>query len=178
MTVTPELVEQMHTAATSNPTLLKLLTEVAAGSATRDQKETLGLLLRTFKSGGDQPPPPPSPTTGVMNFSTPPTASQTPDFDIILEFSDRPGDRWIFPRGAVNVLPIQGHQGEDLIVNTVLPFPHTANDVPGKYPEIVAFRFASVMYSVHDMMNRWIGGHEKAVEYTRKLNDIVSSVFS
>lgn len=175
--VTTDLVEHMTSAATSNPTLLKLLQAVAGGNATQSQKETLELLLRTFKStpgGGTQPQPQSS--ISVMDFSTPtPTVPHAPEFDIVLEFNDKPGDRWIFPRGPVNVQPIQGHQGEDLIVNTVLPFPSTPNDTPGKYKEIVAFRFAGVLYSVHDLMNRWVGGHEKAVEYTRILNEIVST---
>ena len=50
LAATPELIQKMTNAATSNPTLLKLLTEVAEGNATQDQKETLELLLRTFKS--------------------------------------------------------------------------------------------------------------------------------
>lgn len=172
MVVTPELVQHMGSAAASNPTLLKLVQEVAAGHATQNQKETLELLLQTFKSTpgeGNQP----QSSTGVLNFSAPQAPSQTPDFDVVLEFNDKPGDRWIFPRGPVNIQPIRGHQGEDLIVNAVLPFPSTPDEASGKYKEIVAFRFAGVLFTVHDLMNRWVGGHEKAVEYTRILNEIV-----
>ncbi|KAK7695188.1 hypothetical protein QCA50_002378 [Cerrena zonata] len=173
MVVTPELVQHMDSAAASNPTLLKLVQEVAAGHATQNQKETLELLLQTFKSTPGEVSQP-QPSTGVINFSAPQTASRTPDFDIVLDFNDKPGDRWIFPRGPVNIQPIRGHQGEDLIVNAVLPFPSTLDEASGKYKEIVAFRFAGVMFTVHDLMNRWVGGHEKAVEYTRVLNEIAA----
>ncbi|CAL1694936.1 unnamed protein product [Somion occarium] len=179
--VTPELISQVNSAAASNPVLSNLLHEVAVGRATQDQLKTLGLLIQTLKDSGAPQQTSTAPAAG--SSSTPAQPSQIPtasrDFDIVLEFHEKPSDRWILPRGPVSIQPVRGHRGDDLIVNAVLPFTQTttSNDdvnTKAKVPEIVAFRFASVSFTVHDLMMRWMGGPEKMAEHVGKLNEVAS----
>ncbi|KAH7930401.1 hypothetical protein BV22DRAFT_62020 [Leucogyrophana mollusca] len=155
VTITPALIAQVNSAATSNPTLANLLQLAAAGKANADQLKTLGLLIQSLAISpamdiGSTPASRQS-TPQPVASSTIPAAAPKPtvpglssslnapppvkDFDLVIEFREVPTERWIFPRGPVlcNYTPTPGYMVTtgDITVSTIAPFPvSTAVNTP------------------------------------------------
>ncbi|OBZ68606.1 hypothetical protein A0H81_11450 [Grifola frondosa] len=97
--VTPALITQVNAAALSNPILANLLSLAASGRATADQLKTLGLLIQSLGSVR-QPLYESGPSTlpaSPMVVPPPPPPAPPKEFDIVIEFHERPTDRWVIP---------------------------------------------------------------------------------
>ncbi|RPD55880.1 hypothetical protein L227DRAFT_579360 [Lentinus tigrinus ALCF2SS1-6] len=181
--VTPALSSQVAIASQSNPILANLLNAVINRTATDDQVKTLGLLIQSLEGvqqlGNTQPPSTVPPTS---------TRSGSPKpFDIILEFHERPTDRWIFPRGDVVCERVGVADGvfarsADVIVTASLPFdgmasidPALASDeqVESQPPEVASFHFSRVPQQLWDMFLVWAGGPTKIEQSRTALAELV-----
>ena len=141
--LTPHLINQVNSAASSNPILANLIQLAAAGFASPEQLKTLGLLIRSLAGPESVQLVSQSslPTTQIQPNKVLPsipsseaqkaTISNSPvkEFDLVLEFREMPTDRWVFPRGPVvyekamdEVNIISSLSGCDALVKTILPF--------------------------------------------------------
>ncbi|KAI0719939.1 hypothetical protein C8T65DRAFT_754939 [Cerioporus squamosus] len=183
--VTPALSAQVALASQSNPVLANLLHAVINRTATDDQIKTLGLLIQSLPVGSAQ-------QLGTSQFSSaaPPTvtrAGSPKPFDIVLEFHERPADRWIFPRGDVvcerpGVAQDVFARSANVILTTFLPFagmaspnPSTANDQQAELepPEVASFTFSRVPQQLWDLFLVWAGGPAKVEESRKVLAELV-----
>ncbi|KAJ8516137.1 hypothetical protein ONZ45_g6519 [Pleurotus djamor] len=113
--ITPALINQVNTAASTNPTLANLLQLAATGRATPDQLKTLGLLIQSLA------------TVGSMNPSLEPGSLQQPvrPFDLVLEFPECPYDRFLFPRCQVVCERMSNNTlstYQDILIAAPIPF--------------------------------------------------------
>ncbi|KAJ3505151.1 hypothetical protein NLJ89_g7561 [Agrocybe chaxingu] len=184
--VTPSLISQVNTAASSNPILANLLQLAAAGKATPDQLKTLGLLIQSLANLEKTPSAiaPPSqqldllqPTPAQMDYyRSMPTLLPVKEFDIVIEFRETPNDRWLFPRGPVyaerkpRTNPASLNQ--DISLLTCLPFDNTmktrASEPNGtetsstpcaRSPVTLTIKEAPA--TIWDTITRWTGGDER-----------------
>lgn len=188
VTITPNLISQVNVAASSNPTLANLLQLAATGKALPEQLKTLGLLIQSLAgsigTGGASPDP-----TGVASTSGQPqpditSRSTTPasavaltpakEFDLVIEFSENPSDRWIFPRSPIVIENVPQVGGMDILLTTGLPFSkqplpgsgnHTQNEEA--FEELVTFCFAKASPDIWSCLSRWAGAQDQ-MEITRK----------
>lgn len=204
VSITPSLISQVNSAASSNATLASLLQLAASGKATPEQLKTLGLLIQslaappnaegsTDKAGTASTSAMtarPS-TSALISASQASTSSVslfkssmlqpvfTPlkEFDIVLEFSENPSDRWILPRAPV-VIERTSETGvtSDILLTASVPF--TSSPIPGAEKEsttlandsaqqLVTFRFVKASSDIWSCISRWAGAQEK-METTRK----------
>lgn len=115
-----------------------------------------------------------------------PTAVQTPkEFDLVLEFPERPYDRWLMPRvpAVCEQIPSVGNI-EVILLLLALPFPKrtqgepesdtsTSTDPP---QEVVQFRITKVHQAFWNNILNWVGGSAKVETNRDILQKIVSSV--
>lgn len=182
-TITPTLINQVNSAASSNPILANLLQLAAASKATPDQLKTLGLLIQSLalsESHTSAMMIPATTTAGPSPYSQTTYVQPVKEFDLVIEFSERPTERWIFPRGPAlceRLLDSRSIDATyDVIVTTCVPFsgtPYlhagpTAPAVPENAglgekpaPQIATFRLEKAPIAVWDTITRWIGGDEK-----------------
>ncbi|KAK0208814.1 hypothetical protein DFS33DRAFT_475385 [Desarmillaria ectypa] len=162
--ITPALIHQVNSAASSNPTLANLLQLAAAGKASPDQLQTLGLLIQSLAH-----------SPAVMSQNAMPQSSYLPppakEFDLVFEFQETSSERWILPRGpALCERKIDSSVTDaayDIIITTCLSSTSdstvTAAPIDDK-GEVVTFRLIKAPLPVWDMVSRWVGGEEKMKE--------------
>ncbi|KAH9950882.1 hypothetical protein B0H21DRAFT_406627 [Amylocystis lapponica] len=183
--VTPGLILQVNAASLSNPTLANLLRLAATGSATPDQLQTLALLIQSL--GAMQPAnvadPPHNPTPPIPQFGPSPSVKE---FDMVIEFQERPSDRWIIPRGPVVCERVDSADASgtfDVLLSMSLPFPKlispgesdSSADKTDAPPHVVTFRLLSPSESLWGILVAWAGGTE-GIERSRKiLNDLMKA---
>ncbi|SJL06254.1 uncharacterized protein ARMOST_09590 [Armillaria ostoyae] len=162
--ITPALIHQVNSAASSNPTLANLLQLAAAGKASPDQLQTLGLLIQSLAH-----------SPAVMSQNAMPSPSYPPppakEFDLVFEFQETSSERWILPRGpALCERKIDSSVTDaayDIIITTCLA--PTSDSTVAATPiddkaEVVTFRLIKAPLPVWDMVSRWVGGEEKMKE--------------
>lgn len=186
-TVTPTLISQVNAAAESNPILSRLLHTAAAGRATPDEIKTLSILIRSLGIGMEPSPPPPPLQESAQPVNAVPPEPVKP-FDIVIEFQERPSDRWILPRGLTSFefIPYTSSvlsRGE-LVMTFGLPFPvNEQNAEKGPEPPLtptpepsraVTMRWNGVLSSVYELALKWVGGEEISAQNLRTLEDLVS----
>ncbi|KAL0063385.1 hypothetical protein AAF712_009694 [Marasmius tenuissimus] len=191
--ITPEIVNQVNQAASTNPTLANLLQVAANGQASPDQLKTLGLTIQSLASPsapaypfpGLAPLPIPSSSSGPtltlapagiegMVFPTASTssnnaedASSSPSFDIIIEFRENNTERWLLPRGISSV---SAHENSaTLTVTALLPFSKSTGTAATTSSEetedrLVEFQLANAPFTIHDSLRRWAGGEGRSKE--------------
>ncbi|KAI0964079.1 hypothetical protein AcW1_000981 [Taiwanofungus camphoratus] len=181
--VTPSLISQVNAASMSNPALANLLQLAASGRATSDQLKTLGLLIQSL--GTIQPP------EAQAGPSSSEPSHSAKEFDIVLEFQEKPSDRWIFPRGTVVLERVESGplaaQQPDVLLQTIIPFPDTLYAVsaaPSESnvadepitvevpPHIVTFRLARVSRALWDLLVVWSGGEHGIEDSKRRLGEL------
>ncbi len=182
--VTPALSAQVALASQSNPTLANLLNAVINRTATDDQVKTLGLLVQSM--GNVQQLGPSQPSSTALPTDT--RAGSPKPFDIVLEFHERPADRWIFPRGDVvcerrGVAQDLFARSSDVTITTSLPFAGTASQDPSaaddqqaelQPPEVGSLCFSRVPQHLWDLFMLWAGGPAKVEESRTALAELVS----
>ncbi|KAG6840918.1 hypothetical protein C0991_003260 [Blastosporella zonata] len=196
-TITPTLINQVNSAASSNPTLANLLQLAAAGHASPEQLKTLGLLIQSLATSEATQPIPPSlpassslPPLPILPSTPAATVSVAPvkEFDLVLEFRENPIDRWIFPRGVVTCertidLPAT-HALSRTVIKACLPFskpkisvstaseqPHPVNSLD-EVPQVAIFTLERTPLAVWDTISRWVGSPEKLQLNKTKLEGI------
>lgn len=178
-TVTPALIHQVNSAASTNPTLANLLQLAASGKASPNQLKTLGLLIQSLAAAnGTQysattpAPPNPAPTLPVK------------EFDLVIEFPECPYDRFLFPREHVvcermtnAAAPLSSYQ--DILIAAAIPFATPANTTAAANPTVTpashisTMRIKSAPAMLWDTISRWVGGEETLARNRQFLSQIV-----
>ncbi|KAH9954402.1 hypothetical protein BC827DRAFT_1143851 [Russula dissimulans] len=190
--ITPALITRVNDAAATDPILANFLQLAASGRATSDQLKTLALLIQSLASAQSSSMPgsalgnisgfEPLAALNLLNYL--PTGSRTPkEFDLVLEFPERPYDRWLVPRVPVvcERRPSVGHI-EAILLLFALPFPKkpdgesesatsTSSDLP---QEVVQFRITKVHQAFWESLLNWAGGPTKVETNRHILEKIVS----
>ena len=133
--VSPTLINQVNSAASSNPILANLLQAAAGGNATDEQLKTLGLLIQSLasrdsaaNSSGQATQQQPSTNLRSSLFVTQPPVKP---FDVVVEFCEMPNERWLFPRGPIvceRILDKVTTDGAyDVVITTCIPFAKTSD---------------------------------------------------
>ncbi|KAH9004046.1 hypothetical protein EDB86DRAFT_3207615 [Lactarius hatsudake] len=208
--ITPALITRVNDAAATDPILANFLQLAASGRATSDQLKTLALLIQSLALhaviyGGAWRVQTPSSTPGTSTPATPPvtltphTAHEHPtpaqstntagipapkEFDLVLEFPERPYDRWLFPRVPV-VCERNPSLGdiEAVLLVVALPLPKQKQGAPVESAtpeisdppqEVVQFRITKVNQAFWDSVLNWAGGSAK-VEANRSVLDKIAN---
>ena len=176
--ITPELISQVNSAASSNPALANLLQQAASGKASPDQLKTLGLLIQSLAG----------PLT-TQNFPNPLASASAPsqkttyqspslhpkDFDIVLEFFENPSDRWILPRSEVIIERLGETQSRsDILLTASIPFslPETEKEKESSATDhsaqqLATFRFVNASWDIWTCISHWAGPQDQ-MDTTRK----------
>ncbi|KAF9460105.1 hypothetical protein BDZ94DRAFT_1266677 [Collybia nuda] len=182
--ITPALINQVNAAASSNPTLANLLQLAAAGKASPDQLKTLGLLIQSLATPENThvlspalSNPPPQAVTSTSASTNLPSAVR--EFDLVIEFTESPSERWVFPRGLVSCERILDAPSVDATCHTIIkacfPFdsPSDLADTSREAASItnvqaletsshvVNFHIRKAPLAVWDTISRWVGGEWK-----------------
>ncbi|TBU34763.1 hypothetical protein BD311DRAFT_746760 [Dichomitus squalens] len=181
--VTPALSAKVQLAAQTNPTLANLLNAVINHTATDEEVKRLGVLIRQLEDItelGSASIPPPSSTPSV-----PVRAGSPKPFDLILEFHEKPSDRWILPRGDVFCERVGVADGAwvryaDVIITMCITPSSPPSEPPSidqqpsdsPTPEVVSFRFSRVPHSLWELLLTWAGGLQKMEESKARLVDL------
>ncbi|KAI0296226.1 hypothetical protein BC826DRAFT_1005985, partial [Russula brevipes] len=194
--ITPALINRVNDAAATDPILANFLQLAASGRATSDQLKTLALLIQSLASA--QPPAIPASALGSVSAtpsypnSGPPTPAQssastslpTPkEFDLVLEFPERPYDRWLVPRVPVvcERRPSTGNI-EAVLLLLALPFPKktqgesesATSSSTGVPQEVVQFRITKVHQTFWGNLLNWAGGPTK-IETNRQILEKIAT---
>ncbi|KAI0697557.1 hypothetical protein BC835DRAFT_1305166 [Cytidiella melzeri] len=99
--VTPALLEQVTQAASADPALHHLLQLAQKNQLTEAQRTTLAAFVRSLNEQldprhADQERPQLASSSEAMAVAPPVRL-----FDLVIEFQEKPSDRWLVPRGAV-----------------------------------------------------------------------------
>ena len=170
--VTPALSAKVQLAAETNPTLANLLNAVINRVATDEEVKRLGVLIRQLEDIPDLgspgiPPPSPTPPIPVRAVSPKP-------FDLILEFHEKPSDRWTLPRGDVFCERVGVAEGAwaryaDVIITTCITPSGGSSELATSdeplpdslAPDVVSLRFSRVPQSLWELLVDWAGGPQK-----------------
>jgi len=186
VTVTPDLVSQVSTAALTNPALKSLLHLAAAGKATEEQQKTLGQLIRSLRAVQQPGPVPGHPSTtgitGTLGVAEAPrpidSVLQVREFDIVIEFQEKPSDRWILPRGPAVCERRDAHSLSDVLLSTVI---QSASSQPTESSEktatatalhVVSINISRVPQALWELLLRWSGGEEGIAKSREALREI------
>ncbi|KAF8632988.1 hypothetical protein AX15_001585 [Amanita polypyramis BW_CC] len=189
--VSPALINQVNSAASSNPILANLLQLAAAGKATQEQLKTLGLLIQSLASrdsaanvANQQQPSTSLPSSLLVN--QPPVKP----FDVVLEFRELPNERYLFPRGPTvceRVLDsVVTDAAYDAIITTCMPFKKASEEAPEtseqgasetpkqpeKTPQIVKIHLKKAPFTVWDTLYRWVGGEQEMNRHKEHLRNL------
>jgi hypothetical protein len=184
--------DQLKTLALLIQSLASAQSSALGGISGSDPHSALNLLGVRTSSSTPSPsasPTPPSPVPSSHPNPTPaqtpaPTASQAPkESDLVLEFPERPYDRWLVPRVPVvcERTPSSGDI-EAVVLLFALPFPKqkqeesesatsTSTDLP---QEVVQFRITKVHQTFWTSLLNWAGGSAKVETNRQILEKIVS----
>ncbi len=176
ITLTPNLIQQVNSAASSNPILANLLQIAAAGKATQDQLKTLGLLIQSFAtlsstSSTTQAQLAPSTFLSLGSYQRASILPLVKEFDLVFEFHETPNDRWFIPRVPIYTErkpPPDQPNDLDISLLTCVPFNadktsqtegQTTTENPVQYP--VTFVLKNAPFTIWETIWRWIGGEDK-----------------
>ncbi|KAI1788812.1 hypothetical protein LXA43DRAFT_627194 [Ganoderma leucocontextum] len=183
--VTPALSSRVATAAQTDPILANLLNAVINRTATAEQVRLLGVLVRQLEGLPELEPSNAPPVASPIASSPFRPVSPKP-FDIILEFHEKPSDKWILPRGDTFCERVGVAEGvwaryADVIVATTMtssgPLADPSGDQPPDTPtpEVVSFHFSRVSQSLWELILAWAGGLQKMEESKAKLVEMTSA---
>ncbi|KAF5312825.1 hypothetical protein D9619_002947 [Psilocybe cf. subviscida] len=195
-----DLIGKVNQAAENDPLLSKLLKLAAGGHATPDQLKTLGLLIQSLDNitfpgpaataAPQNPAPPPAPAKPTNDYYQryPPPVPVVPakPFDVVLEFRESNGDRWLFPRGSVywETIPntADPRLNPDITLTTCLSNDGRISEClaeatgegsaesHARYPVTIRFKEAPLTFS--DTIYRWIGGTDTNARNKQQIEDI------
>ncbi|KAI0347756.1 hypothetical protein BDW22DRAFT_1349826 [Trametopsis cervina] len=134
--ITPALLEQITQAASTDPALHTLLQLAEKGQLTEEQRSTLKAFVQSLNEklglhhGHGEPTP--SPTQELSTQAAP--APIIRPFDLVIEFQEKPLDRWLVPRGTVHLANAYGSPmgpRYDVVVTVSLPTQNSSHDSQG-----------------------------------------------
>ena len=181
--MTPALSSRVATAAQTDPILANLLSSVINRTATAEQVKRLGVLVRQLEGIPELEPSNASPAPSPA--APPPFRPVSPKpFDIILEFHEKPSDKWILPRGGVFIERVGVAEGiwtkyADVTITTTmtpssLPVDPSGEQAPNTpAAEVMSFRFSRIPQSLWELFLVWAGGPQKMEESKAKLVEMV-----
>jgi hypothetical protein len=154
-----ELVEQVHIAAASDASLASLLQRAVTGRASQEDLYRFGAIADNMKANNA------TQTTPMIS------QVQPREFDVVIEFRERPGDRWILPH-----VPMVCRQestsnllAPDIVLSLGVPF-------TGSPPtEVATLRLLGSPTTLWTMLTQFIGGDDKMEANQKFLNAIVCS---
>jgi hypothetical protein len=160
VTITPELLDRVTLAGTTNPTLASLLRSAASKEATQEELKRLGALIQSLAAIPNE----------VYSTQTPSqqiSATTIKSPDLVLEFQERAGTQFLLPRGPSlyqRVEPASGDIGHDIVLTTCLQVPKTRAPIssdpqvpPEETEDIITFRFANVSQEFWHFLSSWVG---------------------
>lgn len=127
--VTPALLTQVTKAVETDPVLRNLLELAQKHQLTDEQRTSLTSILRMLNNQSEEQ----SDMSIDAHNTSRPTAQRAlvQPFDLVLEFQERPSDRWLVPRGAIQLEDAYAYHGAsryDVIVSMSLPTLKTTID--------------------------------------------------
>ena len=158
ITITPELLNRVTVAGTTNPTLASLLRLAASKQATQEELKRLGALIQSLAAIPEE-------THSTQTFQQPPTAPIKPP-DLVLEFQERPGIQFLLPRGpslCERVESTPESVGRDILLTTCLRVPKATTPTPpdgqalGEIEDVITFRFANPSHEFWNFLLPWVG---------------------
>lgn len=159
----PELINMVSAAEASNPELKLLLDQIRTKPAYEADYKRLGELLQSMFPDHFGP-----------NATAQTSAARSHKWDLVIELREKPTDRWIFPRGVVQLgKAYDTGKGKrfDVMISTMLPYTqeqigldlktldqqNLANaftDSDGK-PNPVSFHWKGVTQHICDLLTQW-----------------------
>jgi hypothetical protein len=156
---TVQLLNMVQDAAAQNPELNLILEHVRTEPDYDVHLQRLGHIIQTM-------------FPAYANTTSSDLISHARRWDLVIEFKEKPFDRWIFPRGAVHLDHwYDTHRGRrfDITITTVLPYTqeqihldlqkleHSSliQDSPSMTAQPVKFHWMGVSQAVHELLTRW-----------------------
>lgn len=159
----PELVNMVSAAEASNPELKLLLDQIRTKPAYEADYKRLGELLQSMFPEHLGP----NPTSQSSN-------ARLQKWDLVIEFREKPMDRWIFPRGVVQLgRAYDTGKGKrfDVMISTMLPYTQEQIGLDLKTldqqnlsnaladddtkPSPVTFHWKGVTPQIYDLLSQW-----------------------
>lgn len=158
--ITPELLNRVTVAGTTNPTLANLLRLAASKKATQEELKRLGALIQSLAAMPEEVYP-----TQVPPQQTPSTPAKPPD--LVLEFQEKMGTQFLLPRApslCQRVESASGDGGHDVMLTTCLrvpkaksPTPSDPQALPEETEDVITFRFSNASQEFWHFLLSWVG---------------------
>ena len=158
--VTPELLNRVTMAGTTNPALASLLRLAASKQATQEELKRLGALIQSLAAAPEEVYPTQAPLQ-----QTPATSTKPPD--LVLEFQERAGTQFLLPRGPSLYQCVESASGDanhEAILTTCLRVPKTRAPTPSdpqappeETEDVITFRFTNVSQEFWCFLSSWVG---------------------
>lgn len=176
--VTPALLTQVTRAVGTDPVLRNLLELAHKQQLTDEQRATLTAILRSLNDQLGQPfDGLLVPHAGPSVLAAPPSPVQP--FDLVIEFQEKPSDRWVVPRGAVQLIDAYAHHGAsryDVILFLHLPTSNinaaTQASYEAKASECAKLHWKGLPQSTYDILMTWSQGELENPDGPKKSSDL------
>lgn len=182
-TLDPRFLAHIYTTAATSPQLRELLNLSIAGRASAEQRHTLGVILHDLAAKQYGPAgAPPVAIAGVAPVQAQPLVPGVPP-ELVLEFKERMGERWILPRHLAVCERREKGGGEfDVLIRTALFVAPVDGDAmeegpEARKPQIVELRLSKASHGTWDFVRRW-AGEDDAAENKRALDKLVRASHS
>ncbi|KAJ7631158.1 hypothetical protein FB45DRAFT_917670 [Roridomyces roridus] len=160
--ITPALINQVNARAAADPLLNSLLQLAAAGQASPEQIQSLGLLIQSLT------------VPGTPEASSPQVYKK--EWDLVISFHETPYDRWIIPRCPAICEKVNESADSlyDVVLTLAMKPPPSPTEPMGwdKPPQVVTIRCKRPPPAVWELLWRWVGGEEKLNENRAILEDL------
>ncbi|KIK70746.1 hypothetical protein GYMLUDRAFT_32795 [Collybiopsis luxurians FD-317 M1] len=178
---TPAFIDQINTAAASNPILAHLLQLATAGKADQTQMQMLSMTLKSLANNPTsalqyaQLNSQNSATSVLYSPAFPFTATEPgKEFDLVFQFQESPSERFILPRGTALCERIfKNSNDSNIVISAYAPLQRQFPTAGGAYsnePRLFRMTLRGASDPIWDSLNRWGGGEERKNE-SKKLLD-------
>ena len=160
--ITPELLNRVTVAGTTNPILASLLRLAASKQATQEELKRLGALIRSLAAI------PESVYSNQGSLQQNPTTPTKPP-DLVLEFQERAGTQFLLPRGpslCQRAESASDDASHEIVLTTCLRVPKAGAPIPPdpqasheEIEDVITFRFAnsSASQELWNFLSSWAG---------------------
>lgn len=182
--VTPALLTQVTRAVGTDPILRNLLELAQKHQLTDEQRATLTSILRALNEQLDQQ----HDTSLEPHLDSAMPAAQSTlvqSFDLVIEYQEKPSDRWIVPRGRVQLEDTYASNGAsryDVIISVHLATSKARSiaeertqtvdfDDRSEPSEAVKLHWRGLPQATYDILLSWTRGEPEAVDSSRSSRD-------
>lgn len=158
--VTPELLNRVTMAGTTNPTLASLLRLAASKQATQEELKRLGALIQSLATVPGEIYLTQAP---LQQISTTPIKPP----DLVLEFQERAGTQFLLPHGPSLCQRVESASGcvsHDVMLTTCLQVPKARAPIssdpqvaPEETEDVITLRFANASQEFWCFLSSWVG---------------------